>query len=126
MTANEAMLIISEEVAKELGYIEVETSTITGKDDWFWGNREIFPDNHVKSCTYILPQWEGERDENKHTPDIKIDMQWGNPRLGIYYPDGSFCSLAYKDEKLSEALTFKENGLSHAIDIKDRIDKLLD
>lgn len=125
MEVNEALLIVAEEVARELGYIEVSKHVINGFQDNFWGNRAIAADKQVKSCLYILPQWEGEKDENKRKPKVKIDMHWGNPRLGIDYPDGSFCCLTYKDEKFSEAQSFNEKGLSHALDINQRINKLI-
>lgn len=125
MEVNEAMLIVAEEVARELGYIEVGKEVIEGKNSWFWGNRAMAADKQVKSCKYILPQWEGERDENKRKPEIEIDMHWGNPRLGIDYPDSSFCCLTYKVGKVSEVQAFGENGLSRAIDIKQRVDKLI-
>lgn len=125
MEVNEAMLIVAEEVARELGYIDAGRKIIEGSKDWFWGNREMAADKQVIACKYILPQWEGEKDENKRSPKIEIDMYWGNPRLGIDYPDGSFCCLTYKDGNVSEAQAFKENGLSHALDIKQRVDKLI-
>lgn len=125
MEVNEAMLIVAEEVARELGYIEVSREVINGLQDNFWGNRAMAADKQVKSCKYILPQWEGERDENKRKPEIEIDMHWGRPRLGIDYPDSSFCCLTYKDGKVSEAQAFGENGLARAIDIKQRVDKLI-
>lgn len=130
MEINEAMLIVAEEVAHELGYIEVGKEVINGLQDDFWGNRAIAAERYpklvlVKSCKYILPQWESEKDERKRSPKIKIDMYWGKPRLGIDYPDGSFCSLTYKDGKVSEAQAFGENGLSRAVEIQQRIDKLI-
>ncbi|MBW9276708.1 hypothetical protein [Bacteroides fragilis] len=125
MEINEAMLIVAEEVARELDYIEVSKNVIKGFQDDFWGNRAIAADKQVKSCLYILPQWDGEKDERKRSPKIKIDMYWGKPRLGIDYPDGSFCCLTYKDGKVSEAQAFGENGLSRAVEIQQRIDKLI-
>lgn len=130
MEVNEAMLIVAEEVAHELGYIEVGKEVINGLQDNFWGNRVIAAKCYpqlviVKSCKHILPQWEDEKDESKRKPKIEIDMHWGNPRLGIDYPDGSFCCLVYKAGKVSEAQAFGENGLSRAIDIKQRVDKLI-
>lgn len=125
MEVNEAMLIVAEEVARELGYIEVSKNVIKGFQDDFWGNRAIAADKQVKSCLYILPQWEGEKNENKRNPKVRIDMFWGNPRLGIDYPDSSFCCLTYKDGKVSEAQAFGESGLLRAIYIKQRVDKLI-
>lgn len=125
MEVNEAMLIVAEKVAKELGYIDIGKEVIKGKNSWFWGNREAFPDSQVKSCKYVLPQWEGEKDESKRNPKIEIDMFWGSPRLGIDYPDSSFCCLTYKNGKVSEAQAFGDKGLSHALDIKQKIDKLI-
>lgn len=125
MEINEAMLIVAEEVARELDYIEVSKNVIKGFQDDFWGNRAIAADKQVKSCLYILPQLEGEKDERKRSPKIKIDMYWGKPRLGIDYPDGSFCCLTYKDGKVSEAQAFGENGLSRAVEIQQRIEKLI-
>lgn len=125
MEVNEAMLIVAEEVARELGYINTGKGVIEGNNSSFWGNREFYADKQVKFCKYILPQWEGEKDESKRSPKIAIDMHWGNPRLGIDYPDGSFCCLTYESGKLSEAQAFKANGLSRAIDIEKRIEKLI-
>lgn len=125
MEINEAMLIVAEEVARELGYIDAGKEVIEGKNSSFWGNREFAADKQVKSCLYILPQWEGESDEKKRKPEIEIDMFWGRPRLGIDYPDGSFCCLTYKDGKVSEAQAFGENGLSRAVEIQQRIEKLI-
>lgn len=130
MEVNEAMLIVAEEVARELGYIEVGKEVINGLQDNFWGNRVIAAKCYpklviVKSCKYILPQWEDEKDESKRKPKIEIDMHWGNPRLAIDYPDGSFCCLVYKDGKVSEAQAFGESGLLRAIYIKQRVDKLI-
>lgn len=130
MEVNEAMLIVAEEVAKELGYIEVHKNVINGERDSFWGNKFIAAQSYpipvvVKSCLYILPQMESEKDGNKRSPKVKIDMFWGSPRLGIDYPDSSFCCLTYKEGKVSEAQAFGENGLSRAFDIKQRIDKLI-
>ena len=125
MEVNEAMLIVAEEVARELCYIDAGKEVIEGKKDWFWGNQAIAADKKIKSCLYILPQWEGEKNENKRSPKVEIDMYWGRPRLGIDSPDSSFCCLTYKNGKVSEAQAFGENGLARAIDIKQRIDKLI-
>lgn len=130
MEVNEAMLIVAEEVARELGYIEVSKEVINGLQDNFWGNRAAAAKCYpklviVKSCLYILPQWESEKDERKRNPKVEIDMYWGKPRLGIDYPDGSFCCLTYKDGKVSEAQAFGESGLLRAIYIKQRVDKLI-
>lgn len=54
------MLIVAEEVANELGYIDTGKTVIIGKRDWFWGNRVAAADKQIVSCKYILPQWEGE------------------------------------------------------------------
>lgn len=123
MEVNQAMLLVAEEVARELGYVDAGTKIIVGSKDSFWGNREMAADKQVISCKYILPFWED--DENEIKPKIEIDMQWGSPRLGIRYPDGSFCNITYKDGEMSEAQAFHENGLSNALDIKQRIDKLI-
>ena len=129
MTENQAMLIVAEQVAHENGYIEVSKHIIDARRDWFWGNRAAAQLSgktiQVAACKYILPIFEGEKDENKRRPKIEIDMHWGNPRLGIDLPDGTFCSLTYKNGICSEAQAFGEKGLAFALSIKDRIDYLI-
>lgn len=81
MEVNEVMLIVAEEVARELGYIDAGKEVIEGKNSSFWGNREFAADKQVKSCLYILPQWEGESDEKKRSQKLKLicfgaDLDW--------------------------------------------------
>lgn len=129
MKENQAMLIVAEQVAQENGYIEVSKHIIDASRDWFWGNRAAAQLSgkpiKTEACKYILPIFEGEKDENKRRPKIEIDMHWGNPRLGIDLPDGTFCSLTYKNGICSEAQAFGEKGLAFALSIKDRIDYLI-
>lgn len=126
MTVNEAMLIIAEREAKRNGYIEVSRYNINAKNDKFWGNRMIGYDSKdpviIKACKYIIPTWE---EEEKSVPMIRIDMNWGLPRLTLYYPDKSMVCLTYKDNICSEAQAFGENGLKLALSIKEQIDYLI-
>lgn len=129
MTENQAMLIVAEQTAKALGYIEVSKHSLNALRDRFWGNRAIATMSDkpvvITACKYILPIFEEEKDENKRRPKIEIDMFWGKPRLGIDLPDGTFCCLTYKDGICSEAQAFGERGLAFALSIKDRIDYLI-
>lgn len=132
MTENEAMLIVAEQVAKEHGYIEVDRQINDGYHDSFWGNKVeavkamvAGKPLSVETCMYILPIFEGEKDENKRRPKVQIDMHWGKPRLGIDLPDGTFCCLTYKNGICSEAQAFGENGLAFALSIKGRLDYLI-
>lgn len=129
MTENEAMLIVAEQVAKEHGYIEVSKNAHNALRDRFWGNRAVavMAGNPVviTTCKYILPIFEGEKDESKRRPKVQIDMHWGKPRLGIDLPDGTFCCLTYREGICSEAQAFGENGLAFALSIKGRLDYLI-
>lgn len=129
MTENQAMLIVAEQVAKENGYIEVSKHIIDASRDWFWGNRAAAQLSgkpiQITACKYILPIFEGEKDESKRRPKIEIDMHWGKPRLGIDLTDVTFCCLTYKDGICSEAQAFGEKGLAFALSIKDRINYLI-
>lgn len=129
MDINQAMLIVAEQVAKELGYIEVSKNAHNALRDRFWGNRAVAAMAGkpvvITTCKYILPIFEGEKDENKRRPKIEIDMFWGRPRLGIDLLDGTFCCLIYKDGICSEAQAFGEKGLAFALSIKERIDYLI-
>lgn len=132
MTENEAMLIVAEQVAREHGYIEVDRQINDGSHDCFWGNRMKAVDAmvagksiSVETCTYILPIFEGEKDESKRRPKVKIDMFWGKPRLNIDLPDGTFCCLTYREGICSEAQAFGENGLAFALSVKGRLDYLI-
>lgn len=129
MTENQAMLVVAEQTAKELGYIEVSKNAHNALRDRFWGNRAVAAmvgkPVVITTCKYILPIFEGEKDENKRRPKIEIDMFWGRPRLGIDLLDGTFCCLTYKDGICSEAQAFGEKGLAFALSIKERIDYLI-
>lgn len=129
MTENQAMLVVAEQTAKELGYIEVSKNAHNALRDRFWGNRAVAAMAGkpvvITTCKYILPIFEGEKDENKRRPKIEIDMFWGSPRLGIDLLDGTFCCLTYKDGICSEAQAFGEKGLAFALSIKERIDYLI-
>ena len=99
MDANQAMLIVAEQAAKDFGFIEVSKHRIDAERDLFWGNKMIGIESRLKSgkpvivdaCKYIIPQFEEDRDKNKRTPRIQIDMHWGKPRLGIDLPNGTSC-----------------------------------
>lgn len=123
------MLVVAEQTAKELGYIEVSKNAHNALRDRFWGNRAVTAMAGkpvvITTCKYILPIFEGEKDENKRRPKIEIDMFWGRPRLGIDLLDGTFCCLTYKDGICSEAQAFGEKGLAFALSIKERIDYLI-
>lgn len=126
MDINQAMLIVAEQVAKELGYIEVSKNAHNALRDRFWGNRAVAEMAGkpvvITTCKYILPIFEGEKDENKRRPKIEIDMFWGRPRLGIDLPDGTFCCLTYKDGICSGAQAFGDKGIAFAASIKEKID----
>lgn len=125
MNINEIMLIVASEIARDNGYILADERVIIGKKDWFWGNREAFPDARVMSRTYILPAWEEEREkEGYFTSKIYLDMHWGKPRLHVRYPDGTSCCLTYGNDGCSEAQSFGPDGLSKAFRIQERIDDL--
>lgn len=126
------MLIVAEQVAHEHGYIEVSRHEINALRDRFWGNQVLGvkamsegKQVKIKSCKYILPQFEEDIDNGKRRPKIDIDMHWGKPRLGIDLPDGTSCFLTYKDGKCSEAQAFGESGLSFAVSIQSRIEELI-
>lgn len=123
------MLVVAEQTAKELGYIEVSKNAHNALRDRFWGNRAVAAMAGkpvvITTCKYILPIFEGEKDENKRRPKIEIDMFWGRPRLGIDLSDGTFCCLTYKDGICSEAQAFGEKGLAFALSIKEKIDYLI-
>lgn len=112
MNINEIMLTVASEIARDNGYILADERVIIGKKDWFWGNREAFPDARVMSRTYILPAWEEERErEGDFTSKIYLDMHWGKPRLHVRYPDGTSCCLTYGNEGCSEGQSFGPAGL---------------
>lgn len=129
MDVNQAMLIVAEQTAKELGYIEVGKNTVNALRDRFWGNRAVAAIAGkpvvINTCKYILPLFEEDKDDSKRRPKIEIDMFWSRPRLGIDLPDGTFCCLTYKDGICSEAQAFGEKGLAFALSIKERIDYLI-
>lgn len=126
---NQAMLIVAEQTAKELGYIETSKHTINALRDSFWGNikKGIESDRplEVAACKYILPLFEDEGLNYYRKPKIWIDMHWGSPRLSICRTDGTFCCLTYKDGGCAEAQAFGEKGLELALSVKSRIDYLI-
>lgn len=125
MNINEIMLTVASEIARDNGYILADERVIIGKKDWFWGNREAFPDARVMSRTYILPAWEeGREREGDFTSKIYLDMHWGNPRLHGRYPDGTSCCLTYGNEGCSEGQSFGPAGLEKAFNLQSKIDKL--
>lgn len=129
MTENQAMLVVSEQTAKKLGYIEVSKNAHNALRDSFWGNRAAAAMAGkpivITTCKYILPIFEGEKVENKRRPKIEIDMFWGRPRLCIDLPDGTFCCLTYKDGICIGAQAFGDKGIAFALSIKERIDYLI-
>jgi hypothetical protein len=129
MTVNEAMLQVAEKEAKKYGYIEVSKGIIEASKDPFWGNRaKAFMSETpiiVNACKYIMPVFEGENGPNGKKPRIGIDMHWGNPRLSVCQPDGTFACLTYKDGKFSDAQAFQEGGLIFALYLKEQIDDLI-
>ena len=123
------MLVVAEQTAKELGYIEVSKNAHNALRDRFWGNRAVAAMAGkpvvITTCKYILPMFEEDKDDSKRRPKIEIDMFWGRPRLGIDLPDGTFCCLTYKNGICSEAQAFGEKGIAFALSIKERIDYLI-
>lgn len=124
---NEIMLIVAKELACKYGYILTDESTIIGKKDRFWGNKELFPEVQIKTCTYILPAWEDEQEKADYCcRKIYLDMFWGLPRLHVRYPDKDFCCILYKAGKFYDAQAFGEKGLEQALMIKNRINELIE
>lgn len=126
MTENQAMLVVAEQTAKKLGYIEVSKNSHNALRDRFWGNRAVAAMAGkpvvITTCKYILPMFEEDKDDSKRRPKIEIDMFWGRPRLGIDLPDGTFCCLTYRDGICSEAQAFGDKGIAFAVSIKEKID----
>ena len=126
MTENQAMLVVAEQTAKKLGYIEVSKNSHNALRDRFWGNRAVAATAGkpvvITTCKYILPMFEEDKDDSKRRPKIEIDMFWGRPRLGIDLPDGTFCCLTYRDGICSEAQAFGDKGVAFAASIKEKID----
>ncbi len=132
MDANQAMLLVAENTAKEYGYIEVGKRTIDAMKDNFWGNNYLGVKAMmegrsitVESCKYIIPMFEEDREKVSRRPKIEIDMHFGKPRLGIDLPGGTSCFLTYRDNICTEAQAFGNNGLAFALSIKDKIDYLI-
>ena len=132
MDANQAMLLVAEQTAREYGYIEVGKRTIDAMKDNFWGNNYLgvkaMMEGYsitVESCKYIIPMFEEDREKENRRPKIEIDMHFGKPRLGIDLPGGTSCFLTYRDNICSEAQAFGNNGLAFALSIKDKIDYLI-
>lgn len=128
MTVNESMLIVAKKLAKRYGYIEVYQDILNARNDKFWGNKFIGLTSSkpviINRCKYILPIFEGEENKKKCRPKIEIDMHWGNPRINVALPDGTFACLTYKDNIFTEAQAFEDNGLKLALLIKEEIDSL--
>lgn len=126
MTENQAMLVVAEQTAKKLGYIEVSKNSHNALRDRFCGNRAVAAMAGkpvvITTCKYILPMFEEDKDDSKRRPKIEIDMFWGRPRLGIDLPDGTFCCLTYRDGICSEAQAFGDKGIAFAVSIKEKID----
>ena len=120
------MLVVAEQTAKKLGYIEVSKNSHNALRDRFWGNRAVAAMAGkpvvITTCKYILPMFEEDKDDSKRRPKIEIDMFWGRPRLGIDLPDGTFCCLTYRDGICSEAQAFGDKGVAFAVSIKEKID----
>lgn len=120
------MLVVAEQTAKKLGYIEVSKNSHNALRDRFWGNRAVAAMAGkpvvITTCKYILPMFEEDKDDSKRRPKIEIDMFWGRPRLGIDLPDGTFCCLTYRDGICSEAQAFGDKGIAFATSIKEKID----
>lgn len=120
------MLVVAEQTAKKLGYIEVSKNSHNALRDRFWGNRAVAAMAGkpvvITTCKYILPMFEEDKDDSKRRPKIEIDMFWGRPRLGIDLPDGTFCCLTYRDGICSEAQAFGDKGIAFAVSIKEKID----
>ena len=133
MKANQAMLSVAEQAARDFGYIEVSRHQIDAEKDSFCGNKVIGINAKlnggepvvVNACKYIIPVFDEDKDKSKTTPRISIDMHWGNPRLNIYLPSGASCCLTYKNDICSEAQAFGERGLEFALCIKEKIDYLI-
>lgn len=132
MEANKAMLIVAEELAFKHGYILVDEFEIDALKDSFWGNvvkgvkaKLAGKSLILKSCKYIFPQFEEDRDEKNRKPRITIDMHFGNPRLNVDMPDGNSCFLTYRDEICTEAQAFGEKGLHLGLLVKDKVDYLI-
>lgn len=108
------MLVVAEQTAKKLGYIEVSKNSHNALRDRFWGNRAVAAMAGkpvvITTCKYILPMFEEDKDDSKRRPKIEIDIFWGRPRLGIDLPDGTFCCLTYRDGICSEAQAFGDKG----------------
>lgn len=123
MTVNEAMLTVAGEIAKENGYITTrEPYKHYARKDTFWGNLVKSleePDLHILTAEYILPAFEGEPSHK-----IDIDMYFGRPRLNVRLPEAC-AHLTYRHGVLSETQAFFEGGLELAMNLKERIDKLI-
>lgn len=131
MTANEAMLKVAKCMADKYGYVAVEQEKeLDAAKDKFWGNQAIGKEASKKNekvtvttCRYEMPVAETDKQEDKRVPHIRIDMFWGNPRLSMYLPDGSFACIVYKDNVMSEAQAFKPDGMMLAGVFKFLIDE---
>ena len=126
---NAAMLVVAKNLAEQLGYIDLGCSVIDASRNWFWGNRfiSVTSDKPVRviACKYILPLWEDEIEEYKRRPKIEIDMHWGNPRINVDLPNGTFACLTYKGGICSEAQAFGDKGIAFALSLKESIEYYL-
>lgn len=131
MTANEAMLIVAERIAKQYGYIESTRANINAIHDDFWGNRYMGIKASIegkeikfKNCQYVLPQLEDEKATHRQSFKIDIDMHFGNPRLNIRLPHAS-AFLTYKEDKLSAVQGFDEESVQLLMEVKEELDNLI-
>lgn len=131
MNANDAMLKVAKIMADKYGYKKIDVpEEIDACEDSFWGNKRLGEEASekgqkitVKTCRYELPTTESNNEEQKRIPHIRIDMFWGNPRLSMYLPNGSFACITYKDNEMSEAQAFKSDGITLAGVFKFLIDE---
>lgn len=128
MTANEAMLRVAKAMADKYGFVaESENTEINARDEKFWGNMVLGIEAEMKgekvivmSSRYVLPE---PQPEGKPQPKIDIDMFWGQPRLSVRLPDGTFACLAYKDNEMYDAQAFHHDGLRLALTLQFMIDE---
>lgn len=126
--ANKAMCQVAKEFARELRYKEINIKTLNARDSNFWGNVAIaFESKKPVQVQTVLykPEINEEEYKDRRKPKIEIDMNWGNPRLAIDLPDGTFACVTYKDGVMSDAQAFGDRGLEFALEMKNRIDRRL-
>lgn len=132
MNANEAMIVVANQIARERGFIEVTpTHKMYAKNDSFWGNKVLgckSPDVYIETCKYIYPLFDDELEklgEYSKNPTIDIDMFWGNPRLNVRISSEEGAHITFSNEILSDVQAFGERGLDLAVLLKTRINKLM-